>query len=71
MSNGNVSGSNGSTLDVQFPGGSQKVSVPPNTRVTEIKPTSTKLSVGDQAVILAKKDANGSLTANRALLAGR
>ncbi|HEY4734396.1 MAG TPA: DUF5666 domain-containing protein [Gemmatimonadaceae bacterium] len=71
MSNGNVSGSNGSSLDVQFPGGSQKVSVPPNTRVTELKATSKKLSVGDQAVILARKNADGTLSANRALLAGK
>jgi hypothetical protein len=71
MSNGNVSGANGSTLEVQFPGGSQKVTVPANTRVTEIKPTSKTLSVGDQAVILAKKDADGSLSASRALLAGK
>jgi hypothetical protein len=71
MSNGSVSGANGSTLDVQFPGGSQKVTVPPNTRVTEIKPTSKTLRVGDQAVILARKNADGSLSANRALLAGK
>lgn len=71
MSNGNVSAANGSTLEVQFPGGSQKVTVPPNTRVTEIKQTSKMLSVGDQAVILATKNADGSLSANRALLAGK
>jgi hypothetical protein len=71
MSNGNVSGANGSTLEVQFPGGSQKVSVPPNTRVTELKATSKALSAGDQAVILARKNADGTLSANRALLAGK
>jgi hypothetical protein len=71
MSNGNVSGATGSTLEVQYPGGSQKVIVPANTRVTQLKPTSKTLSVGNHAVVLAKKGADGSLSANRALLAGR
>jgi len=68
MSNGNVSGVNGSTFVVQYSGGSQKVVVPPNTPVTEIKATSTPLAQGDRVVVLAKRDADGSLTANRVLL---
>ena len=71
MSNGNVANANGSTMVVQYSGGSQKVTVPPATPVTEIKSTSRALAPGDVVVILAKRGADGSLSATRALLAGR
>jgi hypothetical protein len=71
MSNGNVANANGSTLDVQYAGGSQKVVVPPNTPVTQIKATSKQLATGDRVSVQAKKAANGSLSANRVMLAGR
>ena len=71
MSNGSVANANGSMLDVQYSGGSQKITVPPNTSVTEIKATSKKLAAGDQVIVLAKKGADGSLSAGRALLAGK
>ena len=71
MSNGNVANSTGSTLDVQYAGGTQKVTVPPNTPVTQIKATSKSLAVGDQVAIPAKKAADGSLSTDRVLLAGR
>ena len=71
MSNGNVANANGSTLEVQYAGGSQKVFVPPNTPVTQIKPTSKQLAIGDRVSVQAKKAANGSLSANRVMLAGR
>jgi hypothetical protein len=70
MTNGNVTAS-GSTMTVQYAGGAQKVTVPPNTKVTQIKPTSQKLAVGDQVAIQAKKAADGSLSTNRVMLAGR
>ena len=70
MSNGNVTASNGSTLVVQYAGGSQTVTVPANTRVTQIKATSKSLAVGDRVVITAKRGANGSLSSNRIMLAG-
>jgi Domain of unknown function (DUF5666) len=69
MSNGNVANASGSTLDVQYAGGSQKVTVPPNTPVTQIKATSKSLAVGDQVAIPAKKAADGSLSTNKVLLA--
>lgn len=68
MSNGSVTGLNGSTFVVQYAGGSQKVVVPPNTPVTQIKQTATPLSQGERVVVLAKRDAQGTLTASRVLL---
>lgn len=68
MTNGNVTAT-GSTMMVQFAGGSQQVTVPANTKVTQIKPTSKKLAVGDQVAIPAKKAADGSLSTDRVMLA--
>ena len=67
MSNGNVSSTTGSSLVVQYAGGSQNVTVPPNTPVTELKPTSKALAPGDQVALLAKKAADGTLTASKAI----
>ncbi|MEP6491321.1 MAG: hypothetical protein ABJF01_01495 [bacterium] len=71
MSNGSVSSANGSTLVVQYPGGSQSVTVPPNTPVTEIKASAKVLGVGDEAVVLAKKAKDGSLIADKVIFAGK
>ena len=71
MSNGNVASSSGSTLVVQYAGGSQTVTVPPNTSVTELKAVSKKLAVGDQVVIVATKNPDGTTTVTRAMLAGK
>src|SRR5882762_3118480 len=67
MSNGSVSSTNGSTLVVQYAGGIQNVTVPPNTPVTEFKIASRDLAAGDQVAVLAKKAPDGSLTASQAL----
>jgi hypothetical protein len=71
MSNGNVASTNGSTLVVQYAGGSQTITVPPNTPVTEIKVVSKALAAGDRVVIPATRAADGSLSTNRALLTRR
>jgi hypothetical protein len=71
MSNGNVSSTNGSSLVVQYAGGSQNVTVPPNTPVTELKLASRELAAGDQVAVLAKKAADGSLTADKAISTAR
>jgi hypothetical protein len=71
MSNGNVTNATGSTFVVQYSGGSQTVRVPANTPVTEIKATSKTLAAGNQAVIIAKRGADGSLTSDKGLLAGK
>jgi hypothetical protein len=67
MSNGNVSSTTGSRLVVQYAGGSQDVTVPPNTPVTTLKISSGALAAGDQVVLLAKKAADGSLTSGSAI----
>jgi hypothetical protein len=71
MSNGNVSSTNGSSLVVQYSGGSQNVTVPANTPVTELKLSDKGLAVGDQVAVLAKKAADGSLTADKAVSTAR
>jgi hypothetical protein len=68
MSNGNVSSTNGSTLVVEYKGGSQTVTVPPNTPVTEMKETSKPLAVGDRVSVPVKKAADGTLTSDKVLL---
>ena len=67
MSNGNVSSTNGSSLVVQYAGGSQTVTVPPNTPVTELKLASKSIAVGDQVAVMAKKAPDGSLTSDQAV----
>jgi len=59
MSNGSVSSTNGSSLVVQYAGGSQNVTVPPNTPVTELKLSSKNVAVGDQLAVMAKKAPDG------------
>jgi hypothetical protein len=67
MSNGNVRSTNGSRLVVQYAGGSQNVTVPPNTPVTELKISPRNLAAGDRVAVLAKRAPDGSLTADKAL----
>lgn len=67
MSNGSVSSTNGSSLVVQYAGGSQNVTVPPNTPVTELKIVSKNLAAGDEVAVLATKAPDGSLTADKAI----
>jgi hypothetical protein len=71
MSNGSVATSSGSAMVVQYAGGSTSVTIPPNTPVTEIKATSRALAAGDKVVVVATKGADGALSANRVLLAGK
>lgn len=71
MSNGTVSSTNGTSIVVQYAGGSQSIVVPANTPVTRIAPSSTPLAVGNNVVVLAKKQSDGSLSANAALIASR
>ena len=67
MSNGNVSSTNGSTLVVDYAGGSQTVTVPPKTPVTEFKLAKSGLVPGQQVAVLVKRAVDGSLTADKAL----
>jgi hypothetical protein len=71
MSNGSVASTTGSTLVVQYAGGSTKVTVPPNTPVTEIKLVTKSVAVGDRVVVVATKRGDGSLVSSRVMLAGK
>jgi hypothetical protein len=70
MSNGSVEHAGASTLIVQYAGGKQTVIVPPDVSVTELKPTTQTLADGDKVAVLAKKAADGSLSADKAILTG-
>jgi hypothetical protein len=67
MSNGNVASTTGSSLEVQYAGGSQTIVVPPNTPVTELKLSGKQLAQGDKVAVMAKRNADGSITADRAI----
>ena len=67
MSNGSVASTNGGSLVVEYAGGSQNVTVPPNTPVTLLTVESRQLVPGDKVVVLATKGADGSLTADKAI----
>ncbi len=56
------------TLVVEYQGGTQTITVPPNTPVTEIQLIKKKLAAGDQVTMFAKKWSDGKLTANAATL---
>jgi len=68
MSNGSVASTNGSTLVVQYAGGTTTVTVPPRTPVTEIKPISKTLAAGDQVIVIAKHHSDGRLTSQKVML---
>ena len=64
MINGTVSTkSDGSTLSIQYSGGVETISVPPNVTVTALRSTADKLKPGLDVLVLAKKQPDGSLTA--------
>jgi hypothetical protein len=67
MSNGSVSSTSGSSIVVQYAGGSQNVTVPPKTPVTELEIAPRNLAAGDHVALLIKKAADGSLTADQAI----
>jgi hypothetical protein len=71
MTNGSVTSTAGSTLVVQYPGGTQRVTVPPNTPVTEFKISSKRLAAGDQVAVLATRNPDGSLSADKALFTAK
>jgi hypothetical protein len=71
MSNGKVSSTNGTSLVVQYAGGSQSVTVPPSTPVTELKIATKNLAAGDQVAIVATKAPDGSLTSGKAISTAR
>lgn len=69
MSNGVLARTNGTSIVVQFAGGSTTAVVPANTPITEIKATDKKLAAGEQVVVVATKGADGNLVSQKVLLA--
>ena len=71
MTNGTVSTKSGaSTISVQYGGGVQTISIPPNVAVTALTPISGKPKQGDNVFVLPKKQADGSLIATKIISAG-
>jgi len=70
MTNGTASAITGGKLVVDYRGGTQTITVPPEVPVTKISRTETKLAPGSNVVVLATKRPDGTLTASRVLLAG-
>jgi hypothetical protein len=68
MSNGSVQSTVGSTLVVQYKGGSKTVIVPPTTQITEIIESSRHLAVGDRVAVVTTRSSDGSLNSDRVLL---
>jgi hypothetical protein len=71
MSNGSVKRTDASTLTVQYQGGVQKVTVPPDTPVNEFQLSTTKPVVGDKVFVWARKDSDGSFSSSKGILAGK
>jgi hypothetical protein len=71
MSNGSAKRTDASTLTVQYQGGVQKITVPPDTPVREYRLTATKPVVGDRVFLLARKTADGSFSASTGVLSGK
>jgi len=71
MTNGTVSTKSGaSTISVQYGGGVQTISIPPNVAVTALTPTTGKPKQGDNVFVLARKQADGSLVTTKIISAG-
>jgi hypothetical protein len=67
MTNGTIAGKGGSTLTVDYKGGSRVITVPRDVPVTEIVPTQDKLSPGTNVIVLAVKQPDGTLKASRVM----
>jgi hypothetical protein len=70
MTNGAAGGQSGGKLTVNYNGGSQAITIPPDVAVTAIVPTQTKLAPGEDVVALADKQPDGTLRASRVILVG-
>jgi hypothetical protein len=65
MTNGTVQKSGGTTLVVNYQGGSQTISVPPDVPVTEVAPQTVTLSPGDVVYAATQKLPDGTLVTDR------
>lgn len=71
MSNGSVTRTDPATLTVQYQGGVQTITVPADTPVSEYRLTATRPVVGDRVYLLARKAADGSLSASMGVLSAK
>ena len=68
MTNGTVQKSGGTTLVLNYQGGSQTISVPPNVPVTEVAPENVTFSAGDVVYAATQKLPDGTLVTDKILL---
>jgi hypothetical protein len=71
MTNGAVASKNGQTLTVDYHGGSQTISIPPGVTVTAIEPSTAKLAKGENVIVLAKKQPDGTMRASNVMMAAQ
>ena len=65
MTNGTVQKSGGTTLVLNYQGGSQTISVPPNVPVTEVAPQQVTFSPGDVVYATTEKLPDGTLVTDK------
>ena len=65
MTNGTVQKSGGTTLVLNYQGGSQTISVPPNVPVTEVAPQNVTFNPGDVVYATTEKLADGTLVTDK------
>ena len=68
MTNGTVQKESGTSLVVQYQGGSKTISVPPNVPVVEVAPEQVTFVAGDVVYAATEKLPNGTLMTNKILL---
>ena len=68
MTNGTVQKGSGTTLVVQYQGGSKTISVPANVPVTEVTPEQVTFTNGDVVYAATEKVPNGTLVTNKIFL---
>jgi len=68
MTNGTVQKGSGTTLVVQYQGGSKTISVPANVAVTQVAPEKVTLAAGDTIYLTTDKLPDGTLSTNKILV---
>jgi hypothetical protein len=71
MTNGTIASQGTGTLTVNYRGGSQTITVPPNVSVTALAPVTTKLAPGTMVVVLGLKQTDGTMTASNLVVADK
>ena len=69
MTNGTIASQNTGTITVNYRGGSQTITVPPNVSVTTLAPVSAKPSKGTRVVVLGLKQPDGTMKASNLVVA--